>query len=111
MRILRHAPVALGAFTVSAFLAFNAAAAAKSEIHIDNFVFTPQNITVPKGTTVVWTNRDDTPHRVVAVKSEFKSTVLDSDDSYSFTFNDVGSFAYFCSLHPHMTGTVTVTDK
>jgi plastocyanin len=88
-----------------------ARAADPVEVHIDNFTFAPQSITVSKGTTVVWINRDDTPHRVVAVKNQFKSPVLDTDETFRWTFADAGNFAYFCSMHPHMTGTVTVTEK
>jgi plastocyanin len=86
------------------------ATAAQTVITIDNFVFTPQTVTVAKGTTVVWRNRDDTPHRVVATPpGRIKSPVLDTDETYSWTATDSGTFAYFCSLHPHMTGTVIVT--
>ena len=60
------------------------------------------------GTTVTWTNRDDIPHAIAAVDKGFKSKALDTDDSYSFTFTTPGTFAYFCSLHPHMTGTIVV---
>ena len=75
---------------------------------IDNFSFGPQTLTVPVGTTVTWTNRDDIPHTVVANDKSFRSKTLDTDDSYTFTFTTPGSFAYFCSLHPHMTGTIVV---
>jgi plastocyanin len=59
---------------------------------------------------VEWVNRDDTPHRVVGDKNAFKSPVLDTDDKFSWTFKEAGSFAYFCSLHPHMTGKIVVTE-
>jgi plastocyanin len=81
------------------------------EIHVDNFTFSPQTLTVAKGTTVVWVNRDDTPHRIVAVKNQFKSPVIDTDERFRWTFTEAGSYAYFCSMHPHMTGTVTVSAK
>lgn len=86
-----------------------AAAADTVEIHVDNFTFSPQTINVAKGTTVVWINRDDTPHRIVAVQHGFKSPVLDTDETFRWTFTEAGDFAYFCSMHPHMTGTVTVS--
>jgi plastocyanin len=57
---------------------------------------------------VTWTNRDDIPHTVASTTKAFKSPALDTDDSYSFTFTTAGSYEYFCSLHPHMTGTVVV---
>jgi len=77
-------------------------------ITIGNFTFNPQRLTVKAGTTVTWTNKDDIPHAVAAVGKEFKSKVLDTDKSFSFTFTTPGSYTYFCSLHPHMTGTIMV---
>jgi len=81
---------------------------APTVVTIDNFTFNPQRITVKAGATVTWTNKDDIPHAVAATGRAFKSKVLDTDNSYSFTFNMPGNYAYFCSLHPHMTGTVVV---
>ena len=77
-------------------------------VTIDNFVFEPQRVTVKVGTTVTWTNHDDIPHTVAAKDRAFKSKVMDTDESYSFTFSTPGEYAYFCSLHPHMTGAVVV---
>ena len=77
-------------------------------VAIDNFTFNPQKLTVKTGTTVRWTNKDDIPHAVAAVNKQFKSKTLDTDDAYSFTFTTPGSYDYFCSLHPHMTGTIVV---
>ena len=57
---------------------------------------------------MTWTNRDDIPHTVASATKAFKSPALDTDDSYSFTFTTAGSYEYFCSLHPHMTGTIVV---
>ena len=79
-----------------------------SAIAIDNFTFNPQTVTVKAGTTVTWTNKDDIPHAIAAVGKQFKSKVMDTDNSYSFTFTTPGSYANFCSLHPHMTGTIVV---
>ncbi|MBN8976280.1 MAG: cupredoxin family copper-binding protein [Rhizobiales bacterium] len=78
-------------------------------ITIDNFTFGPANLTVPAGTTVTWTNHDDIPHSIVATDKAFRSAALDTNDSYTFTFKTAGTFAYFCGLHPHMTGKVIVT--
>ena len=75
---------------------------------IDNFSFSPQNLVVPAGTKVTWINHDDIPHTVVAVDKLFKSSPLDTDDSFSFTFTNPGTNAYFCSIHSHMTGTIVV---
>jgi plastocyanin len=78
------------------------------EVKIDNFSFGPVELTVPVGTTVTWTNRDDIPHTVVSTEGVFKSKVLDTDEKFSFTFSKAGSYPYFCSIHPKMTGKVVV---
>jgi plastocyanin len=95
---------------VGAMLAFGAVAAqdATDVITIDNFTFTPKELTVAVGTTVKWVNHDDIPHTVVEKKTTFRSKALDTDDSYSFTFTSAGTFDYFCGLHPHMVGQVIV---
>lgn len=77
-------------------------------VHIANFTFAQATIAVRAGTTVTWVNDDDIPHTVVAVDKSFKSKVLDTGERFSFTFAKAGQFAYFCSLHPHMTGKVIV---
>jgi amicyanin len=84
------------------------AAPQSAEVKIDNFTFAPQSLTIKAGTTVTWTNEDDIPHTVVATAKAFKSKVLDTDDKFSFTFATAGTYEYFCSLHPHMTGTIVV---
>jgi plastocyanin len=79
-----------------------------AEVKIDNFSFAPATLTVAVGTTVTWTNRDDIPHTVVSTEEPkaFKSKVLDTDEKFSFTFSKAGTYPYFCSVHPKMTGTV-----
>ena len=79
-------------------------------VTIDNYSFTPGTLTVAVGTTVTWTNRDSEVHTVVADGGapSFRSAGLDTDDTFSFTFGQAGTFSYHCSLHPHMTGTITV---
>ena len=79
-----------------------------TEVTIDNFSFGPGTLTVPVGTTVTWTNRDDIPHTVVSTEGVFKSKVLDTDEKFSFTFSKAGTYSYFCSIHPKMTGKVIV---
>jgi plastocyanin len=78
-------------------------------VKIDNFAFEPASLTVAKGTTVEWTNGDDIPHTIVEKKVRFKSPALDTDDRYRHTFNEPGTFSYFCSIHPHMVGEIHVT--
>jgi plastocyanin len=86
------------------------ASSASTEVKIDNFNFGPVTLMVPVGTTVTWINRDDIPHTVVSTgdPKAFKSKVLDTDEKFSFTFTKVGTFPYFCSVHPKMTGKVIV---
>jgi plastocyanin len=82
---------------------------AKSEVKIDNFSFAPGQLTVTKGTTIEWVNRDDIPHTVVSDdKTTFKSKPLDTDDRFSYTFSKEGTYTYFCSIHPKMTAKVIV---
>lgn len=78
------------------------------EVKIDNFSFSPATLTVPAGTTVRWTNRDDIPHTVVADDQKWQSKTLDTDEQYSYTFTKPGTYSYFCSVHPKMTGKVVV---
>jgi plastocyanin len=80
------------------------------EVNIDNFSFSPANLTITTGTTVTWINRDDIPHTVVSSDDPrvFKSKALDTDDRFSFTFTKAGTYSYFCSVHPKMTGRVVV---
>src|SRR6266852_5967268 len=82
--------------------------ASSAEVKIDNFSFGPGTLTVAVGTTVTWTNRDDIPHTVVSTDGVFKSKVLDTDEKFSYTFAKPGTFPYFCSIHPKMTGKVVV---
>jgi plastocyanin len=94
---------------VGAMLAFGAIAAQEENVvTIDNFTFTPPDLTVAVGTTVKWVNHDDIPHTVVDKNKAFRSKALDTDDAYSFTFASAGTFDYFCGLHPHMVGKIIV---
>lgn len=87
-----------------------AAAPAAHDVVIDNFSFGPATITVARGTTITWTNKDDDPHTVVSDSDPklFKSAALDTDDTFTFTFTSAGTFKYFCTIHPRMQGTVIV---
>jgi len=85
----------------------------QNTVAIKDFAFTPSSITVKKGTTVTWTNQDSTPHTVTSSGSGEKA--MDSQDlaqggTYSVTFDTAGTYEYFCTIHPNMTGTVTVTE-
>ena len=82
--------------------------AANAAVKIDNFVCGPQTVTVPVGTTVTWTNSDDIPHTAVSTDGVFKSKVMDTDEKFSYTFTNAGTYSYYCSIHPKMTGKVVV---
>jgi plastocyanin len=81
---------------------------AKAKVTIDNFTFVPAELTVSVGTTVTWDNHDDIPHSVVEKNKLFRSKALDTEESYSFTFAQAGTYDYFCGLHPHMVGKIIV---
>jgi len=75
---------------------------------VENFNFTPADISISAGTTVTWTNNDDVEHTITASDSSFGSKALESGDNFSYTFTQAGTYAYFCSIHPFMTGRVSV---
>ncbi len=79
------------------------------QVSIDNFTFSPAMLTVKSGGTVTWTNHDDIPHSIVCPALGLKSHVLDSDQSFSCSFERAGSFEYFCGIHPHMKGSIVVS--
>ena len=78
------------------------------EIKIDNFSFNPSQLKIAVGTQVTWINRDDIPHTIVATDRAFKSGVLDTGDKFSHQFTTPGTYTYFCSVHPKMTGQIQV---
>ncbi|HEV2160778.1 MAG TPA: cupredoxin family copper-binding protein [Stellaceae bacterium] len=85
-------------------------AAGPNQVVINNFAFGPTTLTVKRGTTVTWINKDGDAHTVTAAgtKPLFGSNPLDTGDSFSFTFNAPGTYAYFCKIHPTMKGVVVV---
>jgi len=84
------------------------ASGATAEVKIDNFSFGPQTVTVPVGAAVTWINRDDIPHTLVSTDGVFKSKVRGTDETFSYTFTKAGTYPYFCSVHPKMTGKIVV---
>ena len=90
------------------FLAHAQEKSATHEVSIDNFSFTPMEMTIPAGAQVTWINKDDVPHTVISVDHQFKSKALDTDEKFSFTFEKPGTYEYFCSVHPKMTGKIIV---
>jgi amicyanin len=81
---------------------------APNSVDIANFAFTPAILTVPAGTTVMWTNRDSIAHTVFDTKDGISSPVLDKNSTYSHTFTKPGTYQYICSIHPFMHGVVVV---
>jgi plastocyanin len=84
------------------------AGAGAKDVVVDNFSFAPAMAAVAVGSTITWTNRDDVPHNIVSTDQKFKSPVLDTDEQFSHTFDAPGTYKYFCSIHPKMTGQVVV---
>ena len=81
----------------------------KTEVVIDNFSFSPKTFTVAVGATVTWTNHDSVPHVVTSADDQFKkSPVLKTGQRFSNTFATAGTYSYFCSIHPRMTGEIIV---
>ncbi len=85
------------------------ALADEQQITIKNHAFTPKDITVAPGTKVTWTNADNDPHNVYEKSAKFHSAALDTKDTFSTTLTAPGKYEYFCTLHPTMTGSITVT--
>ncbi|HET7220640.1 MAG TPA: metallophosphoesterase [Vicinamibacterales bacterium] len=86
----------------------DAQAADAHAVVMDNFSFAPAKAMVPAGATVTWTNHDDVPHNVVSTEQKFKSPALDTDGQFSHRFEAPGTYTYFCSIHPRMTGQIIV---
>jgi len=116
----RRIGLALGAVGLTALLAAAlpeltaageaavAAAASQATVDIDNFAFAPATLTVTAGTTVIWKNEDDSPHRIGDNNGTFKSAALDTDDTFSHTFAAPGEYPYICTIHPYMVGKIVV---
>ncbi|MCZ7399530.1 MAG: cupredoxin family copper-binding protein [Candidatus Methanoperedens sp.] len=83
--------------------------AAPNTVEIKGFAFNPDTITIAKGTTVTWTNQDSVQHTVTGIGNDIDSPILSPGQTYSFTFNDTGTFEYQCHIHPTMKGKVIVT--
>ena len=98
---------ALGALPLAALL-LAAAPDTAPAVHIKNFSFIPQTITVRAGQRVTFTNDDDEPHTVTALDKSFDSEGLDTHRSWQHAFAKPGTYAYFCEMHPYMKGRVVV---
>jgi plastocyanin len=81
----------------------------ENKIEIKDFAFNPQTITVKSGEKITWINRDEEPHTIVSVEKQFKkSSALDTDQEFAITAGAPGTYTYYCSVHPKMTGTIIV---
>jgi len=81
----------------------------QNRIEIKDFAFNPQTITIKAGEKVTWINRDEEPHTIVSVEKQFKkSSALDTDQEFTITAGPPGTYTYYCSVHPKMTGTIVV---
>jgi len=81
----------------------------KTEVVIDNFSFSPKTLTLSVGATVTWINHDNVPHVVSSADNQFKgSTALKAGQTFSHTFMATGTYSYFCSIHPRMTGKIII---
>ena len=82
--------------------------AAPNSIEVKDFMFMPTTLTVNAGENVVWVNKDDEPHTVVSDTGMFRSSAMDTDESFSFKFDKPGTYHFTCSIHPRMVGTIVV---
>ena len=111
MRVLASVLALAWMTTASNAMAAKGARSAPSgpRVEIQNFAFMPKTLTVRAGSKVVWTNLDEEPHIVVSAGGNFpNSPGLDTNDSYSATFDKPGTYTYYCSIHPMMVGTIVV---
>lgn len=78
------------------------------QVNMQGIAFDPQTVTIKVGDTVNWTNMDDVPHNATAVDNSWKTETFGKGGTGSVTFTTAGTFAYICTVHPNMTGTVIV---
>jgi len=88
-----------------------AGSAYAAEVSMQAFGFVPATLTVQKGATVVWTNRDDVPHSVTAADGRFDSGPVAPGKSFEWVAPDDRPVAYHCIYHPSMTGSIKITAK
>jgi plastocyanin len=83
-------------------------AEAAMNVRIASFAFTPDAVTVSPGQTIIWTNNDRVPHTVTSVEKLWDSLAIAPGQSFSVTLDRAGTYAYYCAIHPHMTGKIIV---
>ena len=81
----------------------------QADVTITSLKFEPAQLSVSAGATVKWTNQDNVAHTVTSDSGDWDSGSLSQGQSFSHTFTQAGTFAYHCTVHPTMKGTITVT--
>jgi plastocyanin len=108
----RAIPAAMRAAMLWSVVAFGssamAAEPAATRIEVKDFMFMPTTLTIGVGAKVTWVNKDDEPHTVVSDTGVFRSGAMDTDESFSFKFDQPGTYHFTCSIHPRMVGTIVV---
>ena len=77
-------------------------------VELIDFSFQPNEIIIAKGETVEWVNRDSAKHSVIDDNNKFNSQLIGKDEIFTYTFNEAGTYSYYCGLHPFMKATVIV---
>lgn len=108
LKYIAHALLLVGLVWLIVGANTTSTAAADTAITIQGFAFGPATITIPVGTTVTWTNKDTAPHNVTSATGAFASKDMTTGQTFSFTFNQAGSFTYGCTIHPRMVATIVV---
>lgn len=102
-----------------------AEASSGAQVAIEDFAFAPKRIKVSAGDAVTWTNKDDILHTVTSGRGQKQGVPgvtenkdakpdgmfdqeVDFEETFEFTFDDAGTYAYFCAIHPGMVGTLVV---
>ena len=101
----------LAILSMAALLLFAPAVSAQDDmtVSIQDFSFSPAQITVAPGTTVTWTNEGPSPHTTTADDGTWDSGTMEQGEDFSFTFDEPGTYTYHCSIHPDMTATIKVS--
>ncbi|BDE08058.1 hypothetical protein WPS_33340 [Vulcanimicrobium alpinum] len=108
------AALALGGAALAQSPAPDPSAAAKPSpspttvVHIKNFAFAPETVTIAAGGSVKFVEDDDTPHTVTATDNSYDSGNLDKGQSFTHAYEKPGTYAYLCAYHPYMKGTIVV---
>src|SRR5215204_2500766 len=84
---------------------------ATTPVSIQDFFFSPANVTVEAGTTVTWVNEGNVPHTVTSDDGQFDSVVLMPGFSYTVMFDGRGTISFHCAIHPALSGSATVATR